>query len=170
MASDLHPALRASNVTKFRNRKMQLESEPANPESTPSSASESFYAHALDRIRRFMFVLWMFLSATAWLRFGWRVAVGFFIGCAVAYLNFHWLKGVVTELADHITQTGKRQSGKGVVIRFLLRYFLMALGAYAILSVSPASLYGLLTGQFLPVAAIACEAAYETFATLVRDT
>ncbi len=149
---------------------MQLESEPANPESTPSSASESFYTHALDRIRRFMFVLWMVLSATAWLRFGWHMAVGFFIGCAVAYLNFHWLKGVVTELADRVTQTGKRQSGKGVVIRFLLRYFLMALGAYAILTVSPASLYGLLTGLFLPVAAIACEAAYETFATLVRGT
>src|SRR5438132_11391891 len=92
MASHLFLALRASNVTKFRNRKMQLETEPANPESTPTSASESFYAHALDRIRRFMFVLWMVLSATAWLRFGWRVAVGFFIGCAVAYLNFYWFK------------------------------------------------------------------------------
>ncbi len=170
MASHLFPALRVSNVTRFHNWKMQLESEPANPESTPSSASESFYTHALDRIRRFMFVLWMVLSATAWLRFGWHMAVGFFIGCAVAYLNFHWLKGVVTELADRVTQTGKRQSGKGVVIRFLLRYFLMALVAYAILTVSPASLYGLLTGLFLPVAAIACEAAYETFATLVRGT
>jgi small-conductance mechanosensitive channel len=147
-----------------------LENEPQDPDSTSSSASESFYAHALDRIRSFMFVLWMVLSATAWLRFGWRVALGFFIGCAVAYLNFHWLKGVVTELADRITQTGRRQSSKGVVLRFLLRYFLMAFGAYAILTVSPASLYGLLTGLFLPVAAIACEAAYEIFATLVRGT
>jgi len=110
-----------------------------------------------------MFVLWMFLSATAWLRFGWRVAVGFFIGCAVAYLNFHWLKGVVTELADRITQTGKRQSGKGVVIRFLLRYFLMAVVGFVILSVSRESLYGFFAGLLIPVAALFCEAAYETY-------
>ena len=47
-------------------------------------------------------------------------------------------------------------------MRFLLRYVLMALGAYVIFTVSPASLYGLFAGLFLPVAAIACEAAYET--------
>ena len=42
----------------------------------------------------------------------------------------------------------------------------MALGAYAILTVSPASLNGLLAGLFLPVAAIACEALYELYAAL----
>ena len=48
-----------------------------------------------------------------------------------------------------------------MVLRFLLRYVLMALGAYVIFTVSPASLYGLFAGLFLPVAAIACEATYE---------
>jgi hypothetical protein len=45
---------------------------------------------------------------------------------------------------------------------------LMALGAYVILTVSPASLNGLLAGLFLPVAAIACEAVYELYAALAR--
>jgi len=75
---------------------------------------------------------------------------------------------VVSGLADRVTQTGQRQSGKGVVLRFLLRYFLMAVGAYVIFSVSPASLYGLFAGLFLPVAGIACEAAYELYAALAR--
>ena len=44
----------------------------------------------------------------------------------------------------------------------------MGLAAYGILTVSPASLYGLLAGLFLPVAAIACEAAYEVYVALAR--
>ncbi len=54
------------------------------------------------------------------------------------------------------------------MVRFLLRYFLMALGAYAIFTVSRASLFGLFAGLFLPVAAIVCEAAFEAYAVLVR--
>jgi hypothetical protein len=71
-------------------------------------------------------------------------------------------------MADRITQSGRTESGKGIVARFLLRYVLMGLAAYAILSVSPASLYGLLAGLFLPVAAIACEAGYEVYVAVAR--
>jgi hypothetical protein len=42
----------------------------------------------------------------------------------------------------------------------------MALAAYAIFKFSPASLYGLFAGLFLPVGAIMCEAAYELYAAL----
>jgi hypothetical protein len=45
---------------------------------------------------------------------------------------------------------------------------LMGLVAYGILTVSPVSLYGLLAGLFLPVVAIACEAAYEAYMALAR--
>jgi hypothetical protein len=44
----------------------------------------------------------------------------------------------------------------------------MGLGAYAILTFSPLSLYGFLTGLFLPVGAIACEAGYEVYAAVAR--
>ncbi|HEX8814699.1 MAG TPA: ATP synthase subunit I [Terriglobales bacterium] len=107
-------------------------------------------------------------TVAAWLRYGWRVALGFFVGCAVAYLNFHWLDSVVNALADRATQTGEKQSSGGVVFRFLVRYFLMAAAGYAIFTVSRASLYGLFAGLFLPVAAIACEAFYELYAALGR--
>lgn len=130
--------------------------------------SESFYAGAVSRIPRFMLVLAVVLSTAAWLRFGWQIALGFACGCAIASLNFYWLERVVSGLADRVTQSGQSESGRGVVLRFLLRYFLMAVVAYGIFSVSPASLYGLFAGLFLPVAGIACEAAYEVYAAFTR--
>jgi ATP synthase I chain len=145
-----------------------MEMTTAEPFATDPK-SEAFYAGALDRISRFMVVLALGLSAAAWWRYGWRTSLGFACGSAVAYLNFHWLKRVVIALADRATQSGYTQSSQGVVFRFLLRYVLMAFGAYVIFTVSRASLYGLFAGLFLPVAAIACEAAYELWMALAKS-
>jgi len=134
----------------------------------PSDSSEAFYAAALPRIRTFMLVLAPALTAAAGLKFGCRTALGFVLGCVIAYLNFHWLKGGVTGLADRVTNSGKAQSGKGIVARFLLRYVLLGGAAYAILTSFPASLRGLFAGLFLPVGAIACEAVYELYVGVRR--
>jgi hypothetical protein len=115
-----------------------------------------------------MLVLAVALPLISWPWFGWRTALGLALGCTVAYLNFFWLKRGVEALADRVVGAGRPQSGKGIVARFLLRYVLMGLAAYGILTVSPASLYGLLAGLFLPVVAIACEAAYELYVALAR--
>jgi ATP synthase I chain len=148
-------------------RPEQLDTDAGSPAS-PEPAAEQMYSGALDRIRRTMLVLAVVATVGCWWRFGWRLALGMALGCAVAYLNFQWLKSGVEALADRIVQAGKSQSGKGMVFRFLLRYVLMGLVAYGILTVSPASLYGLFVGLFLPVAAIACEAAYEAYVALAR--
>jgi uncharacterized membrane protein len=132
------------------------------------TASDAFYSEALARISHSMLVLAVIFSVAAWGFYGWHIAFGFACGCTIAYLNFHWLKRVVTALADRITATSRPQSSKGIVLRFLLRYFLMALAAYVIFTVTPASLYGLFAGLFLPVAGIACEAAYELYVALAR--
>lgn len=100
--------------------------------------------------------------------FGWRIALGVALGATIAYLNFHWLKKVVAGLAELTIGSGTPASSRGVVHRFLLRYFLMALVAFVILAVSRESLYGLFAGLFLPVAAILCETAYEAYAALIR--
>jgi hypothetical protein len=131
--------------------------------------SEAFYSRALDRIRTFMLVLGPVLAVAAWVKFGRWAALGFLLGCVISYLNFHWLKNGVTHLADRVTNTGKSQSGKGIVARFLLRYVLLGAAAYAILTSFPASLRGLFAGLFLPVGAIACEAAYEVYVGIRRE-
>jgi hypothetical protein len=135
---------------------------------TISPAAERFYSGAVDRIRRFMGVLAPALIAAAWWRFGSRSAAGFAFGCLIAYVNFHWLKRVISGFVDRAAGATTSQSADGIVARFLLRYVLMAVGAYVILTVSPASLNGLLAGLFLPVGAIICEAAYEVYVALVR--
>jgi hypothetical protein len=145
-----------------------MSNQPQSDIDTPQAASELFYSRALQRIGVSMLILSALLSAAAWWKFGWRPAIGFAFGCAIAYVNFVWLKRVIADFVDRATGTETRESGQGIVFRFLFRYVLMALGAYVILAVSPASLNGLLAGLFLPVAAILCEALYEVWAALVR--
>ncbi|MBV8476533.1 MAG: ATP synthase subunit I [Acidobacteria bacterium] len=137
-------------------------------EQSTASRSETFYSGALDRIRVSMIVLAVLTMLAAWVTYGWHMTVGFAVGGTVSYLNFYWLKRVVNGMADRITKTQRRESVWAVVLRFLLRYFLIGMVAYAIVLVSPASLYGLLAGLFLPVAAIACEAGYEVYIAVAR--
>ena len=57
-----------------------------------------------------------------------------------------------------------------MVARFLLRYALLGVASYAILTSFPASLGGLFAGLFLPVAGIVCEAVYELYVGIARET
>jgi|SRR5580692_6616630 hypothetical protein len=139
----------------------------AGPQAAPA---DDFYSGAVRRIRSFMAGLALVLSAAAWWRFGRWSALGFALGCAIAYLNFHWLKRGVSGLADRVTNAGKSQSGAGIVARFLLRYVLLGAAAYVILTSFPASLRGLFAGLCLPVGAIACEAAYELYVAVFRGS
>jgi len=141
---------------------------PMADQPTIPPQAESFYSGAYARIVRFMLALGIVATIAVLARFGMIVAAGFVVGCAIALVNFYWLKRVVSALADRATATGDRQSSKGVVLRFLLRYFLIALGGYAIFQISRDSLYGLLAGLFLPVGAILMEAVYELYAAMRR--
>jgi hypothetical protein len=142
--------------------------DPATSNDDVNAANEAFYARAFTRIRNYMLAIAPILTLTALLKFGFRPALGFLLGCVISYLNFHWLKSGVSGLADKVTNTGKSQSGKGIIARFLLRYALLGAAAYAILTSFPASLRGLFAGLFLPVGAIVCEAVYELYATVRR--
>jgi hypothetical protein len=139
------------------------------PDTEFAGGSDGSYAGALLRIRNFMLVLAPILTIAALWVFGRFAALGFLLGCIIAYLNFHWLKSGVAGLADRVTNSGARQSGKGIIARFLLRYVLLGFAAYAILTSFPASLRGLFAGLFLPVGAIVCEAVYETYVALARQ-
>ncbi len=117
-------------------------------------------------------------TLAVWAVLGWQYGAGVLLGCVLAWVNFHWLKQAVTAVADRVmaappaSQAGesapRRPSGRGIVARFLLRYALIALAAYAIFTVSKPSLYGLLGGLFLTVGAILCEAVYEAYVALRR--
>ncbi len=129
-------------------------------------SAEEFYAGAYASILRFTLAVGILAAVAMGLAAGWRVSLGFALGCGIASLNFYWLKVVVSALADRVTRSGRRESSQGVVVRFLLRYVLIAAGVYAIFTSSSVSMPGLLAGLFLPVAAIGCEAAYEVYVAL----
>ena len=125
-----------------------------------------FYSRALDRIHKFMLVLGAAALVVGTAVFGWRIGLGFGVGGAVSFLNFYWLKKVVAGVAAATVESGTPASSRGIVHRFLLRYFLMAIAAFVILTISRDSLYGFFAGLFLPVAAMLCEAGYETYKVL----
>ena len=128
--------------------------------------SDALYSATLARVNRLMIAIGIAGLITAFTYFGWRIGMGFVIGALVAYVNFYWLKKVVAGIADLTVTSGTAASSRGVVIRFLLRYFLMALVAFVILTVSRQSLYGLFAGLFLPVTALLCEAVYQVYQVL----
>ena len=103
-------------------------------------------------------------------RFRWPVTAGFVAGAVVSYVNQRWLEGAIEALGERITQQQSRERGGGIVLRALLRYVLIAGGAYVIFSVSLAALYGFLAGVCLPIVAIACEVVVEIFIGLRRGT
>ena len=140
----------------------------ANQNPLPQSRAERFYGAALGRIRRFILILGAVgvVICLAW--FGWVVAVGFFVGALISYINHAWLERVVGALGERITSGQSRERGGGIVVRAVLRYAFIALGAYVIFKVSKAGLYGFLGGICLTIAAIACESALEMYVGLRR--
>ena len=86
---------------------------PPQPILPDEAASEAFYARALPRIRGFMLGLAIPVAVFVLLRFGWKIGVGFVVGCAIAYVNFYWLKRTVNGLADQLTTELNGQAPPG---------------------------------------------------------
>jgi len=156
-------------ITKLLNYEItKLPDIPGSTVGRPNTVAEKFYSGALDRIRRFMAAIGVATTLVVWIFVGWKVAIGLVLGCVIAWVNFYWLKQVVSALSDRVVSSGRKQGGRGVVVRFILRYALIALGAYVIFRVSRDILYGLLGVLFLTVAAILCEAVYEVVVSIRR--
>jgi hypothetical protein len=143
---------------------------PPDPPQSPAfiSAAEQFYSGAIRRILRILAVLAVALLAPIWLAFGMASSLGFAAGAAASWLNFHSLARGVEGLADRIVNAQSRERGAVVVARFLLRYLLVGIVAYAIFKGSYYAFRGFLAGLCLPVAAILSEAVYEAYAAFRR--
>ena len=134
----------------------------------PESAAEQFYGAALRRIRRFILILGAVGFLASFVRFGSVAAAGFLVGSIIAYVNHVWLERMIGALGERITTGQSRERAGIIVVRAVLRYAFIALGAYVIFRVSLAGLYGFLGGVCLTIAAIACEAAVEIYVGLRR--
>lgn len=129
---------------------------------------EVFFAGAVDRILKFTLAISALLAAPVWWFFGLPVAGGFVAGGVVSWLNFKALARGVEGIASRIVDQQSRERGRIVIIRFLLRYVLVAGIAYAIFKGSTQAFYGFLFGVCLPAAAMLTEAAYEGYMVFRR--
>ncbi len=86
---------------------------------------------------------------------GWRWAAGFLIGALASYWNFRALKKIVDRLA--VSASAGAPPRKGGIIRVLLRFLLLGLGAFAILNYSEVSVTAALIGLFVSAAAVLVE-------------
>jgi len=134
---------------------------------TEESPADDLYARTIERVQRIMIVISVAALITSQTYFGWRTALGVAVGSIISYVNFHWLKTGVAGLADLAADSRTPTSSRSIVMRFLVRYFLMALLGFVILTVSRESLYGFFAGLLVTVAALLCEAAYEAYKTVV---
>ncbi len=139
----------------------------STPPPEPTFAfAEDFLNRALPRIRKFMLAMAGLGTLICLVLFRWPVTAGFVAGAVISYVNQVWMERAIEALGERITTQQSRERGGIIVFRALLRYVLIAGGAYVIFNVSLAGVYGFLGGVCLPIAAIACEVAVELFVSL----
>jgi hypothetical protein len=137
-------------------------SSASNPDESP--LLDSFYARAIPRMLRTMLVVGVLLLIPIYWLYGWVGAVGVAAGAAVSYINFRTLIRGVEALGDRIVNRQSKERGWTIVLRFLVRYGLVGIVAYAIFKGSAVAFRGFLWGLCLPVAAMMAEAGVEAYA------
>ncbi|HET9838643.1 MAG TPA: ATP synthase subunit I [Candidatus Angelobacter sp.] len=138
------------------------------PETGAELQATAFAAITLRRMFRVMAALFIAITPLLWVRYGAGMALSFVLGGAISLVNFFWLKQTLIVMVEAIAVGGKKRSAGGIVLRFVLRYVLIGVAAYAIFKSSAMSLYGLCAGLSLPVGAVLIEAAYAIYGALRR--
>jgi hypothetical protein len=136
------------------------------PESEEEREAEVFAANTFRRIFLTMVALLIAFTPILWVKFGGGMALSFAIGGGISLVNFYWLKRTLTVLVNAVAVAGKTRSPAGIVLRFVLRYLLIAAASYVIFKSSEMSMYGLCAGLSLPVGAVLIEAVYTVFGAL----
>ena len=128
----------------------------------------SIYERIIPRVLRKMLVAGVLLIGPAIWFYRWAGAIGFAFGVAVSYVNFRSLTRGVEGLADRIVNRNSREKGGRIILRFVVRYGLVGVAAYAIFKRSPLAFRGFLWGLCVPVAALMAEAVWEGYAAFRR--
>jgi hypothetical protein len=134
------------------------------------SSEEQFFADVYRRLVANMVALLLVGFPAVWIGAGGAMALVFILGSAIAIINFHWLRRSIEAMGARYDRTGRAPSRAGIILRFVLRYLLIAAAAYVILKSTANSLNGLFFGLSLPVGAILIEAFYQVVAALRTRT
>ena len=140
------------------------------PETLPAGTLDelSIYERVIPRVLRNMLVVSVLLLGPAFWFYRWAGTIGFAFGAAVSYVNFQSLTRGVEGLADRIVNQNSPEKGGLIILRFVVRYGLVAAVAYAIFKVSWLAFRGFLWGLCVPVAALMAEAVWEGYTAFRR--
>ena len=130
----------------------------------------AIYERIIPRVLRNLLVVSVLLVGPAFWFYGWAGSIGFAFGAAVSYVNLRSLTQSVEGLADRIVNRNSREKGGLIILRFVVRYGLVAAVAYAIFKSSPLAFRGFLWGLCVPVAALMAEAAWEGYTAFRRQS
>jgi ATP synthase I chain len=142
-----------------------------NPEESATdelARLDSFHERAIPRMRRTMLFAGVLLLGPVYWYYGWAGALGVAAGSAVSYINFRALVQGVESLGERIVNQQSNERGWAIVLRFLVRYGLVGVAAYAIFKGSVLAFRGFLWGLCLPVAAMMAEAGVEAWMAFRR--
>jgi hypothetical protein len=135
-----------------------------------NESEDTFFTRTYQRLVAIMVSLALLSLPAVWIWYGRAMALVFSLGSAIALVNFYWLRRSIEAMGARLDSTGRPPSRAGIILRFLLRYVLIAAAAYAILKSTASSLNGLFLGLSLPVGAILIEAVYQLFEALRTRT
>jgi ATP synthase I chain len=137
---------------------------PPSERSGDVPAADSFDEATVPRVLRNIVVIGCLFLIPAFWFYRMPGLVGFAFGGVVSYVNFYSLKRGVEGLTDRVANQQSKEKGGLIVLRFLVRYGLVAAVAYAIFMCSALAFRGFLWGLCLPVAALMAEAVHAGYA------
>jgi hypothetical protein len=124
------------------------------------AADESFYTAAERRIEYLTIAIGAVATIGSAIIWGWRVSAGIASGAILSWINYRWLKQGVSTLARLSTAqagTEKARVPPSAYLKFLGRYALLIVAAYAILQGFKLPAASLLAGLFAVIAAVLVE-------------
>jgi hypothetical protein len=136
------------------------------PVSAPSALDQVANDSVYGRVFRFMAAIVLAATPVFWVTIHGGFAIGFLVGSFVSALNLYWLRQAIERLGEQAARSEERGSAIPFLARYFFRFSLIAAVTYVIFKGSPVSVYGLFAGLFLPVAAMMCEAVYESWIAL----
>jgi hypothetical protein len=130
------------------------------------AADEVFYDTAERRIEYLALGIGAAGTAITWFAWGGKAAAGFASGAILSWINYRWMKQGVGALARlSVAQAGSQraQVPASVYLKFIGRYALLIVAAYAILRGFKPPAASLLAGFFTIIAAVLMEMVGQLF-------
>jgi ATP synthase I subunit len=126
----------------------------------------AFYAAAERRIEYLTVAIGAAVAIGVAIFWNWRAGVGVACGAALSWINYRWMKqgvGTLARLSTAQAGTEKAHVPPSVYLKFLGRYALLIVVAYAILRGFKLPAASLLAGLFAVIAAVIVELVGQLF-------